>query len=470
MPLCVLTGFPAAGKTQIAVQLAEYLSVHCPQQRVVLVGDAGAVAGFGAALPAVGDEDGTEGLTKERGAGAASSAPDAVEAGGERRGDDGGDEATAAEAAETAAAAKGAEGGSASATATATARSAVATTSLPADALPASTQPLQRRDPANAGAPPDSKMGTDWEVQERNTVFVQADAEKKARGCLLVSGDALGGEDRRLARATQCHAKQNISALIAQSAVERLLRPDTTVIVDGLNYIKGLRYELFCLSRTHKTPYCLVHVATSAASSCQRNAACRHYTPALHSQLVARYECPDPSKRWDKPLFVIAEADQAGRWGESNLNCGLQFILLLRFGVFVHHLACFLLFSSSLTTETVQQVFGEVVQALVGQAAPKAHRATRAAVEGAPDLVTVLDAYTRDIVKHLQQAQAQAVAGDELQVPHASTKVRLARTVGMPELRRLRQQFLSFARVHVMASTEVADNFVHFLNASWSVS
>jgi protein KTI12 len=46
------------------------------------------------------------------------------------------------------------------------------------------------------------------------------------------------------------------------SAVERLLSKDDIVIADGLNYIKGFRYQLYCVARALSTPHCVIHAAT----------------------------------------------------------------------------------------------------------------------------------------------------------------------------------------------------------------
>jgi protein KTI12 len=42
------------------------------------------------------------------------------------------------------------------------------------------------------------------------------------------------------------------------SAVQRLLSKDDIVIADGLNYIKGFRYQLFCEAKALSTPHCVV--------------------------------------------------------------------------------------------------------------------------------------------------------------------------------------------------------------------
>lgn len=42
------------------------------------------------------------------------------------------------------------------------------------------------------------------------------------------------------------------------SAVTRQLSPDRIVIFDGMNYIKGFRYQLYCAAREYKCRTCTV--------------------------------------------------------------------------------------------------------------------------------------------------------------------------------------------------------------------
>lgn len=42
------------------------------------------------------------------------------------------------------------------------------------------------------------------------------------------------------------------------AAIERVLSPSTLVIADGMNYIKGYRYQLYCLVRSQQTTHCIV--------------------------------------------------------------------------------------------------------------------------------------------------------------------------------------------------------------------
>ena len=47
------------------------------------------------------------------------------------------------------------------------------------------------------------------------------------------------------------------------SAVKRSLGKDTIVIADGLNYIKGFRYQLYCEAKAVQTPSCVVSIPLS---------------------------------------------------------------------------------------------------------------------------------------------------------------------------------------------------------------
>ena len=44
------------------------------------------------------------------------------------------------------------------------------------------------------------------------------------------------------------------------SAVKRALGKECIVIADGLNYIKGFRYQLYCEAKAVETPHCVVRL------------------------------------------------------------------------------------------------------------------------------------------------------------------------------------------------------------------
>lgn len=83
--------------------------------------------------------------------------------------------------------------------------------------------------------------------------------------------------DERFSRLKVCHindqslgldrnvyreARTEKDARAAQSsAVKRALGNDTIVVSDGLNYIKGFRYQLYCEAKAVQTPSCVVRIS-----------------------------------------------------------------------------------------------------------------------------------------------------------------------------------------------------------------
>ncbi|KAG5293961.1 toxin-insensitive protein [Histoplasma capsulatum G186AR] len=138
---------------------------------------------------------------------------------------------------------------------------------------------------------------------------------------------------------------------VVYGRVKRALGKDTFVIVDGMNYIKGWRYQLWCESKAAETACCVVHVGTpidrcivnnesrirkremkkggedlgerdgAGANQEPEAEVDRHshsisddeepYPPELLQNLIFRYEEPTTHSRWDKPLFTVPWSDPA---------------------------------------------------------------------------------------------------------------------------------------------------------------
>jgi protein KTI12 len=79
----------------------------------------------------------------------------------------------------------------------------------------------------------------------------------------------------------------------------------TLILLDSLNYIKGFRYELHCMSKAAKTRHGVVWVLNSVARASEWNHAHSTYPPELFHALVQRYEPPDARNRWDSPLYQL---------------------------------------------------------------------------------------------------------------------------------------------------------------------
>ncbi|KAJ9216191.1 hypothetical protein DTO166G4_2123 [Paecilomyces variotii] len=141
---------------------------------------------------------------------------------------------------------------------------------------------------------------------------------------------------------------------VVYAKTKRALGRDSIVIVDGMNYIKGWRYQLWCEAKALSTTSCVVHVGTPAAQCIANNQArlrkreqqqgngqaqetpetqegsqnetSNHtpdritaqaepdteepYPPELLDNLIFRYEEPSTYSRWDKPLFTVPWSDK----------------------------------------------------------------------------------------------------------------------------------------------------------------
>ncbi|CBF86979.1 hypothetical protein AN2499.2 [Aspergillus nidulans FGSC A4] len=150
---------------------------------------------------------------------------------------------------------------------------------------------------------------------------------------------------------------------VAYTKAKRMLGRDSFVILDGMNYIKGYRYQLWCEAKALGTTCCVVcsrfsqfryevHVGTpvdqciainearlrkknasrpdgsakesrdenpkpatnpssspDSTSSTESKDESDPYPPDLLNNLIFRYEEPSMNSRWDKPLFTVPYTD-----------------------------------------------------------------------------------------------------------------------------------------------------------------
>ncbi|KAG9315484.1 chromatin associated protein KTI12 [Chiua virens] len=95
------------------------------------------------------------------------------------------------------------------------------------------------------------------------------------------------------------------------TALQRQLGHDRIVIVDSLNYIKGFRYQMYCVAREAKVRMCTVYVITPP-DQCRAWNQIREgasYAADTVDNLIQRYEEPSSMVRWDSPLFTIPWTD-----------------------------------------------------------------------------------------------------------------------------------------------------------------
>ena len=116
-----------------------------------------------------------------------------------------------------------------------------------------------------------------------------------------------------------------------KSNVEKYIDAQRVVILDSMNYIKGYRYELFCLARNAMTTLCIIWCDTEKETAfewCknqQQNSSenadqieeqkvhdkSENIFPLdLFEDYASRLEIPNPAKKWDKPLFQLRENEE----------------------------------------------------------------------------------------------------------------------------------------------------------------
>lgn len=103
--------------------------------------------------------------------------------------------------------------------------------------------------------------------------------------------------------------KEKLVRSNAKSEALRMLNKDDVVIVDGGNYIKGYRYEIFCASKASRTTQCTVYCAITKDQAWHfnetRDEEREKYREDVFDALCQRYEEPQHNNRWDSPLFTV---------------------------------------------------------------------------------------------------------------------------------------------------------------------
>lgn len=237
-----------------------------------------------------------------------------------------------------------------------------------------------------------------------------------------LAGDDNNSLDRNGVYSASVNEKEARGLL--KSAVERLISRDDIVILDSLNYIKGYRYELYCVAKAHKTTHCIVHCDTSKEICSGWNKTReKRYNDEILDALIMRFEPPESRNRWDSPLFVIQVDDDLP--------------------------------------------FDSIYDALVNRVPPPPNQATQPQPLSATNFLYELDKITQEIVTALINSQRTFVPGDHVTVPGTSEKVILNRTANMAELRKIRRQFITYTKMHPVEDTKkIANMFVQYLNSS----
>ncbi|KAF4956448.1 hypothetical protein FSARC_11584 [Fusarium sarcochroum] len=273
------------------------------------------------------------------------------------------------------------------------------------------------------------------------------------------------------AHTRSANASEKDARAALYGAVKRVLSDKDIVILDGLNYIKGWRYQLHCESKAVRTPSCILQIGCSVDKAREVNEerlrkqdattdkpaeaeeaaptstdsgyvhvdSTEPYALGNWDNLVFRYEEPNPMTRWDSPLFTLIWEDDEAQ-----------------------------------TTK----VFSDLWDAIAGEAR-KVVRPNQATIqrgrEESGDYLYLLDSETSDVVKRIVEAQREGDDVDEVRIPSSSGELVIqlpaGKKVGLPQLQRLRRAYMGLNRggigleaVGDMKSSRLRETFVTYLN------
>lgn len=206
---------------------------------------------------------------------------------------------------------------------------------------------------------------------------------------------------------------------VLRSEVDRSLSKDNIIIVDSLNSIKGYRYELWCLARAAGTRYCVVYCDVEETYCRKWNEERKEkgeasYNDKIFEDLVRRFERPDRRNRWDSPLFELWPSKEG-----VDKSCAA------------------ILDAVSYLTKKVDSKTRDVkiLQPTI---------ATQTARTSEANSLYELDRATQEVINVIVEAQSQAMGGplNGVAVGPGLPSIDISRSVGLPELRRLRRTFI----------------------------
>ncbi|KAG9239700.1 RNA polymerase II Elongator complex associated protein-like protein Kti12 [Amylocarpus encephaloides] len=231
-------------------------------------------------------------------------------------------------------------------------------------------------------------------------------------------------------------------------AVKRVLSNKDIVILDGFNYIKGWRYQLYCESKALRTPHCILQVGISVDAARRINEARLAevndgtteeefpYEKECWENLVFRYEEPNAMTRWDSPLFTVIWEDE---------------------------------------TPPGEAIWDEIVgnESVGGKKSVRPNAATVLKAPTSEDYLYELDKTTQGILNKILEwtKDHPGEGGGVIGVGEGKGEdlnVELpANPIGLPALQRIRRQFITLNRTNAVSVVRMKEIFVAYLNDSF---
>ncbi|KAI7609774.1 chromatin associated protein KTI12, partial [Hortaea werneckii] len=186
-----------------------------------------------------------------------------------------------------------------------------------------------------------------------------------------------------------------------------------------------------------QTPNCIVHVGTQPAKCRELNTQALEsgtggYAPDIFENLVFRFEEPNGMNRWDAPLFAVP-------WDDATPPCEL--------------------------------IWDTMVGGKAKVAKPNAATVLQPAAE--QDYLYELDRTTNDVLNAIKTwlQDHPGEDGGNVRIPEAENEVELPLSApSLPQLQRLRRQFVALHRQHPLNKSRIRNLFVDYLNDTFQNS
>lgn len=216
--------------------------------------------------------------------------------------------------------------------------------------------------------------------------------------------------------------EKHIRSLL-KSEVLRYIKPSNVVILDGLNYIKGYRYEIFCGTKANKCNQCTVHteINRDQAWKFNENRDDEKYDRNTFDALLMRYEEPNGSNRWDSPLFMV--------FPEQELDKDAVYISLFK------------------------------------KKAPKPNMSTQNPPLSSTNFMFELDQITKKIVDDLIELKNDGRNG-LVEVPGQEDLSIDITDINVQQLAILRRQYLTYSKMHAPDVKNIGRLFIQYLTTN----
>ena len=181
---------------------------------------------------------------------------------------------------------------------------------------------------------------------------------------------------------------------------------------------------MHCIVKAEKTLHCVIYCGFPKETCHVWNEARPEnvkYNEDVLNGLFMRFEPPDNNKRWDSPLFTITQ--------ETPLD------------------------------------MNKVNDCLYNRSAPPPNQSTIPTPLSSGNFMHDLDQVTQSIIKEILDMQKTAMIGDSIKISDSTERLVLLKQLNMSELRRIKRQFITYAKMHPVEDLgKLRNMFVQFLN------